>query len=480
MSDERQQLDHLRNIFDLQRSHYSPSRPPSYEQRIDRLNRLEQLCRDHMDEITAALSADFGDRHPDYSFLADIYPPLVHTKHVKSHLRRWMRRQRVSSGLMALSGQRTYIVNEPLGVVGIMSPFNAPVSLALDPAVDAIAAGNTVILKMSESAPRTADITQALVEKYFKPEEMAVAVGEAEVSKAFAALPWDKLVFTGGSEVGKRVMAAAGENLTPVLLELGGKSPCVVLEDADISKVAPRVARVRQMNAGQVCISVDYVLVPEQHLEPFVQAVLATDREAYPTFLNNEQATSIIHEGAYDRLLSYVDEAREAGCRVILSDRDNEELPNREARKIPLTLVIDPSDELMVAQREAFGPILTIFTYRQLDQAIARINQGEKPLALYVFGNNRSQINRVINRTSSGGVTVNDLLLHAGSHTMGFGGVGYSGMGRYKGGFNGYQAFTNPKSVFEQGLVGRFTVNIAPPITNERVRGWIRRQAGVR
>ncbi len=473
-------IDELNRIFELQKSSYSPSRAPTYRQRMDRLGRIERLCRDNVGAITGALQRDFGSRNPDLTFLADIYPQLSHAKQVKKKLKNWMKRERAPSGLLALVGQRTYTVNEPLGVVGVMSPFNAPVSLALDPSIDAIAAGNSVMIRVSESTPHTADLLQSLVASYFREEEMAVVVGDIEVSKAFAALPWDKLLFTGGSEVGKRILAAAADNLTPVILELGGKSPCFVLDDADIAAVAWKIGRVRQLNAGQVCIAGDYVLLPDRRLEQFVEAVIDGDRAAYPSMRDNSEYTSIINEGTFDRIVGYIDEARDAGCRVIQSKPVDEEVPDRATRKIPLTVVVNPPERLKVSQNEIFGPVLSVYSYEDLDDAIEHINSREKPLALYIFGRNRIAIDKIVDNTSSGGITVNDLLLHADSETMGFGGVGYSGMGRYKGGFIGYQAFSNPKAVLEQGLMRRFSGVFFPPLSSDRARKFLRRRVGVK
>ena len=468
------------DIFELQKANYSAANSPSFETRMDRLTRIEELCRNHVNEITQALQSDFGSRDPDLIFLADIFPQLSHAKFVKKQLKKWMKKEKTSSGIFALTGQRSYIVNEPLGVIGIMSPFNAPVSLAFDPAIDAIAAGNTVMIKISESTPETASLIKSLVDRYFKPEEMAVVTGNHEVSKIFAALPWDKLIFTGGSEVGKRILAAASENLTPVILELGGKSPCVVLSDADIPKVAKSIQKVRLMNGGQVCISGDYVLLPPNHLETFIQCVLDSAAEAYPTIINNENFTSVIDERSYNRIIGYIDEAESEGCRVIHSNPMNEDVPDKKSRKIPLTLIVNPAEHLQVSKNEVFGPILSIYTYEKLESAIEYINRKSKPLALYIFGKNKTEIDKVIHATSSGGVTVNDLLMHADSKEMGFGGVGYSGMGRYKGGLIGYKAFSNPKSVVEQGFMKRFTERFIPPLKSAEIRKMIRRQAGLK
>ena len=473
-------IKETQSLFELQTSEYSPSKPPSYEQRMDRLTRIENLCRDHVESITQALQTDFGTRDSDLIFLADIFPQIAHAQHVKKHLKSWMKKKKTASGIAALTGQRSYIVYEPLGVIGIMSPFNAPVSLALDPAVDAIAAGNRVLIKISENTPETATLLKKLVEQYFKREEMAVVTGDADVSKFFASLPWDKFVFTGGSEVGKRILTAAAEHLTPVILELGGKSPCVILEDANLSEVAPKIMKVRLMNAGQVCISGDYVLLPSNHLEPFLQSVLNAAKDAYPSIRDNETFTSVIDERSYNRITRYIDEAAREGCRVLQSNPMNEAVPEKKSRKIPLTLIVNPSEHLQVSKNEVFGPILSIYTYDRIEAAIDFINKKPKPLALYVFGKNRAAIDQILYSTSSGGVTVNDLMLHAGSHEMGFGGVGYSGMGRYKGGFIGYQAFSNPKSVVEQGFLRRWTHFFIPPLKHERLRKMLRRRVGVK
>lgn len=476
MTDQAQ----LEQIFQLQKRAASPDRVAGYEERLDRLNRIEQLSREHMNEIIDALEADFGCRGRDWIFIADVYPQLSHAAHVKKHLKRWMKPERHSSGLLRLTGQRTYVVYEPLGVVGVISPFNAPVSLAFDPAIEAIAAGNRVMMKLSESTPNTAALIRGLVEQYFDPSEMAVVEGGVEVSQAFAALPFDLLFFTGGSEVGRKILGAAAENLSPVVLELGGKTPCIVLDDADIEFAAERIAHVRVLNAGQICIAGDYALVPEKHLERFIDAAVAKVSATYPTIIENPEYTSIINDQAYERIVGHIDEARAAGSRIITVNPGNEALPDPATRKIPLTIVVEPDAGLAASSSEMFGPVLSVFAYRDLEEAIAAVNSRPKPLALYLFGKDRRSIHRVVSRTSSGGVTVNDLMMHANSQSMGFGGVGYSGMGRYKGGFTGYKTFSNAKSVHHQGMMRRFTGKFFPPFSNDRTRNILRSQVGVK
>lgn len=472
-------IETIKSVFIKQKKAYSPSNPPTYQVRMDRLSRIESMCKNHISEITEALQADFGTRDPDLNCL-DVWGPCGNTKDVKKHLKKWMKKEKTSSGLWAFTGQRSYIVHEPLGVVGIMSPFNSPITLALDPAIDAIAAGNRVMIKFSENTAHTATLMQSLVSKYFHEEELAVAVGDAEVSRVFASLPWDKFLFTGGSEIGKRILEACAENLTPVILELGGKSPCVILDDANIPEVAKKIQRVRMMNSGQVCISGDYVMIPERHLEMFIDSVLENAKSDYPSIIKNKNFTSIIDNRSYERITSYVEEAKHAECRIITSNPMSENVPDEATRKIPLTLVINPKDHLKVSMHEAFGPILSIYTYKKIKDAIDYINTKPKPLALYIFGKNRNEIEKVINSTSSGGVTVNDLLMHAGSKAMGFGGVGYSGMGRYKGGKIGFEAFSNPKSVVEQGILRKFTHAFIPPLKSDNERNMLKRQMGIK
>lgn len=474
------EIEGLNRVFQIQKSKFSPAKTPTYNQRIDRLNRLENLLRNHYKEIVETIGEDFGTRHADWGFTADIYSPLDLIKKVKKNLKKWMKPEKKSSGFLTFTGQRTYQVNEPLGVVGVMSPFNAPVSLALDPTIEALGAGNTVIIKISESVPKTAHLMFKLVSKYFKEEELAVVTGGVEVSIEFASKPWDKFFFTGGSEIGKKILEANAKHLTPTILELGGKSPCVVLEDTNINLVAERIGQVRLLNAGQVCISGDYVFVPENSLEQFVNRVISTCSEKYSTIIDNPYYTSIINNKEYNRILNYITEAKNLGCRVIEVNPNKEDLPDEKTRKIPLTIVVNPPKDIQVSTCEIFGPVLTVFSYHDLNEVIIHINSHPKPLALYVFGHKKAQINHVVNNTSSGGVTINDLFMHANASDMGFGGVGHSGMGRYKGGKVGFYAFTNPKTVFKQGLLGKFTGNFFPPFKSERFRNMLRAQVRIK
>lgn len=478
---EQDRLENLTRIFQLQKANSFPIKTPSYSERIDRLNRLEKLIKENSDIIVETIGQDFGTRSKDWGFVADLFSPLTLIRTYKKNLKNWMKTERKPSGILAFTGQRTFQINEPLGVVGIMSPFNAPVSLALDPAIEAIGAGNSVMIKMSEHVSRTASLMKELVKEYFDESELAVITGGVDISKAFAKLPWDKFFFTGGSEVGKKILASLAENLTPAILELGGKNPCILLEDADVEYAAKRIVTVRLLNAGQVCLAGDYVFVPKKQLDKFVAHAIQIATELYPNIISNPHYTSIINDEAYNRIVEWIQEAKNADCKVIEVNPSNEPVPDPISRKIPLTLVVNPPKHLNVATKEIFGPVLTIFDYSELDDVIKHINSLEKPLAIYSFGKNNKMINKILENTSSGGVTINDLLMHANSKYMGFGGVGYSGMGRYKGGKIGFYAFTNPKAIHKQGfLLRKMSTMFFPPYKSDILRKMLRRQVGMK
>ncbi|MDE0531175.1 MAG: aldehyde dehydrogenase family protein [Albidovulum sp.] len=473
-------IDGVQKVFDLQKRNYGKSKAVPYKIRLDRLGRIEKLFRESHSAMIRALQTDFGTRDPDVAMMGDIYSPLESAGQARKKLKSWMRPERQPDGFMRLLGQRTYVLHEPLGVVGVITPFNAPIALAFDPAIDAISAGNTVMMRFPETMPATGALMAELEEKYFDPSEIAVVTGDLEVAKFFSSLPWDMLAFTGGAATARHVMSAAARNLTPVLLELGGKSPVVLLEDADLRAVAHKTVKTRLMNGGQVCIAGDYALVPDTRLEEFLALLREETRAVYPTMRDNPKYTSVVGDAAFERLAQYVAEARERSTRIIEIAPDGEVLPDPETRKFPLTIAVNPDPGLRLSCEEIFGPILPVVSYKALDDAIGAINAREKPLALYVHGKDRASIDRVLSETSSGGATVNDFLLHAGSRSMGFGGVGESGMGRYKGGKVGFRAFSNPKSVFEQGILGRYSHNFLPPLSGDRARNMLLSRIGLK
>lgn len=458
----------MTKIFEDQRQQYNRAQPMSLATRLTTLDQLERLLRENLNAFVEALQADFGQRDPLQIIGADLTGPLTTIAYTRKHLRKWMKPDKKRLGLMGLSGSREYIYNEPLGVVGIMSPFNAPIDLALDPAIEAIAAGNRVMVKISEHTPKAAALLQKLAKKYVSETTFAVITGEADVSAHFSALNWDKFVFTGGAETGKKILAAAAPNLTPVVLELGGKNPAVVLPDANQQLAAEKIARGRSGNSGQICLDVDYAMVPANQLTDYIHLIVEQLEQAFPTYSDNPEYSVIINDAAYKRITGMLAEAQQRGTQLLTINPNHDAGPDATKRLIPLTLAINPDPDLQIAKNEIFGPILSIFTYETLDEAIAFINTHEKSLAMYVFGKNKAQLNRVIRHTSSGGVDINELALHAGSHEMGFGGVGYSGMGRYKGGKVGFETFSNPKSVYKQGILAKYTTRFMVPIHNQR------------
>ena len=421
------------------------ARKPDYAQRHDDLSRLRANLKRRLDEMARIIASDFGHRSMDESRIADGMTALNDIDHLLKHLKSWMRPQRVGTGWRFWPG-RAQVRAVPLGVVGVIAPWNYPVNLALIPLATAIAAGNHVFLKPSEHTPRTSAFLRDLLNSTFPEDRVAVALGDADVGAAFAGLPFDHLVFTGSTAVGRKVMAAAAQHLTPVTLELGGKSPALICDDYPIEKAAARIATGKWFNCGQTCIAPDYVLVPKPKRDALVAALRKEVQQRYGENLENlDDYTRIINEGQYARLRGYLDDARDRKVeRVTLAG-----LPDPAQRLLPPTLLLDPPDDSKVMQDEIFGPLLPIKGYRTLDDAIAYINARERPLALYPFSNDRASVERILRDTVAGGVSVNDTLFHFAVANLPFGGVGASGMGAYHG-RAGFDAMTKPLPVLWQ------------------------------
>ncbi len=422
------------------------ARKPGHDQRRDDLRALRAALKARLPRMVEAIAADFGHRPRHESLLADGMPVLATIDMMLGHLRAWMRPRRVSAG-WRLWPARAQLRNEPLGVVGVISPWNYPVNLALVPLATAIAAGNHVFLKPSESTPATSRFLRELLDGVFPAERVAVAQGGAEVGAAFAALPLDHLVFTGSTAVGRKVMAAAAPNLTPLTLELGGKSPAVVCPGYPLARAAARLATGKWINAGQTCIAPDYVLVVGQARRDALVAALRAEAAARWGCLAGQAAdyTRIIDDAQFARLQLWLDEARERGCQVLpLVDGHD---PAR--RVFAPVLVLDPPADIALMREEIFGPILPVLAVESLEEAIAFVNARPRPLALYPFGS-RDQAGQVLRSTLAGGVTVNDTLLHFAAEHLPFGGVGASGMGAYHG-RAGFDAFSKQLPVLWQG-----------------------------
>lgn len=436
----QQQINQLEELFARQRAAYGDNPMPSAEQRIQRLKSLRDLIFDEQDALIRAISQDFSNRSADETLLAEIMPSLHGIHYAKNRVRRWMKPSRRSVG-MAFQPASAKVIYQPLGVVGVIVPWNYPLFLAIGPLVGALAAGNRVMVKMSESTPATSQLFKTLMARIFPEDLVAVCLGEADVGVAFSKLPFDHLLFTGATSIGRHVMRAAAENLTPVTLELGGKSPAIVSHEVPLDHAAERIAFGKTMNAGQTCVAPDYVLVPRERVEGFVEAYRTAVKSFYPQLQNNPDYTAIINERQLQRLNGYLQDAEAKGARLVPL------FPEAQGRRLPHTLVLDVKDDMKLMQDEIFGPLLPIVPYERLDQAFAYINQRPRPLALYYFGYDKREQQRVLHETHSGGVCLNDTLLHVAQDDMPFGGVGPSGMGHYHG-HEGFLTFSKAKGVF--------------------------------
>ena len=410
------------------RDAWQANKPDEAQRRSD-LQRLRDALKRRLDEMATAISADFGHRSREESVIADGMTVLNDIDHLIKHLRRWMKPSRVGVGWRFLPA-RAQLRPSPVGVVGVIAPWNYPVNLSLIPLATAIAAGNHVYLKPSEHTPRTSAFLRALLAEVFPPDRVAVATGGAEIGGAFAGLPFDHLVFTGSTAVGRKVMAAAAPNLTPLTLELGGKSPALIADDYPIERAAARIATGKWFNGGQTCIAPDYVLVPKGKRDALVKALRAEVLARYgEQFENVGDYTRIINDGQYARLKGYLDDAKDRGIEKVTLAGHADPMQ----RLLPPTLLLDPGDDAKVMQEEIFGPLLPIKTYRTLDDAIAYINAHDRPLALYPFSDDKATVEKILHHTLAGGVSVNDTLFHFAIANLPFGGVGPSGMGAYHG-----------------------------------------------
>jgi coniferyl-aldehyde dehydrogenase len=435
----------FKSVFEAM--HASTRRSPAVERnrRQARLDALLALVHDNAERFVKAISADFGHRSAHETRLLELFPSLEAVRHTRSHFGAWMKPQRKSASMWFRPG-RARIINQPLGVVGIIVPWNYPLFLAISPLAAALAAGNRVMVKMSEFTPRTGELLAELVAKYFAAEDVSVVLGDASVGADFARLPFDHLLFTGSTKVGHDIMRMAADNLTPVTLELGGKSPAIIGTDYPLARAAERIMVGKLLNAGQTCIAPDYVLVPAGREQAFVEAARAVVAKCFPDMANTPDYTAIVNDRHYQRLQGYLADAQERGATI-------EPLSMAPAdatrRKLPPLVLLNVDDGMRVMQDEIFGPLLPVLPYTDLDAAIAHVNQHPRPLALYYFGNDSGPRDRVLNETVAGGVTINDTILHIAQEELPFGGVGPSGMGHYHG-IEGFRTFTKQKAVFYQ------------------------------
>jgi len=424
---------------------------PTAEQRIERIDRCIGLLVDHRSDIEEALNADFGSRSREASAFTDVAASIGPLKHAKEHLRKWMRpeKRKTTPAILGLFGAKAEVRFQPKGVVGVISPWNFPMNLTFAPLAGVLAAGNRAMIKPSEFTPATSALMAQMFGSVFSEEEICVITGGPEVGQAFASLAFDHMIFTGATAIARHVMAAAAQNLTPLTLELGGKSPVILGKGADIGTAAARIMNGKTMNAGQICLAPDYVLTPKAELEGFVTAAQGAVKHMFPTIKDNPDYTAIVAQRHYDRIKGYVDDARAKGARIVEMIPEGEDFSQQEHRKIPPTLIIDPTDDMKVMQEEIFGPVLPVKTYAGIDEAMAYINRHDRPLGLYYFGEDAAERETVLAGTTAGGVTINDVIFHVAQEDLPFGGVGPSGMGSYHG-VDGFREFSHRKAIYSQ------------------------------
>ncbi len=433
----------IRAIVELQRAAFLACEPYSAEQRCELIDRAIGLLVNHEQEIIDALTADFGHRSPTFSRGSEVLSPLAVLKQTKAELAAWMQPE----ARQVKAGQ-AWVQYQPLGVVGIVTAWNVPGNMIFNGLAGALAAGNRVMIKPSEFTPHTSALIARLLRSVYAENEVAVITGGSDVGQAFCSQPFDHLLFTGASSIGKHVLRAAAQNLVPVTLELGGKSPTIISRSADFKAAVTKVVVGKLLNAGQLCVAPDYVFVPQESMEDFIAVAKAVVAGFLPTLLDNPEYTSIINARHFARLQGYLSEARNAGVELIELNPAGEDFSQTALNKIVPTLLRNPGDDLQVMQDEIFGPLLPLKPYSDIQAVLAYINSRPRPLALYYFGNDGAEQTLVLSRTCSGGVTLNGVLQHAGVEGLPFGGVGASGMGAYHG-IDGFRTFSHAKAVYQ-------------------------------
>ena len=459
----------MQQLLKSQRAGFQKDPMPSAEQRKGHLRRLAAALKAARHRLAEAIDMDFNGRSRDETLLAEIFPSLEGIRYAQNRVSRWMRPERRHVG-MIFQPARAQVLYQPLGVVGVISPWNYPVYLTIGPLTGALAAGNRVMIKASEYTPNTTQTLREMLAGVFADDHASIVTGDADVAAGFSRLDFDHLLFTGSTAVGRQVMRAAADNLTPVTLELGGKSPALVVPDYPIDTAAERIAFGKCFNAGQTCIAPDYLLCPENRLDAFVKAFSAAVARLYPTMAANPDYTAIVNQRQFNRLSGCLTDAREKGARLVQINPSAEAFS--DTGKMPVWLVLGPTSEMTIMQEEIFGPILPVVSYRQLSEAIDYVNDRPRPLALYYFDENRKRTQRVLEQTRSGGVCINDTLAHVAQDDLPFGGIGQSGMGAYHG-KTGFLTFSKARPVFERGRLN--STRLAWPPYGRRIHRWLYR-----
>jgi len=444
----------LKATLDAQREAYLKEGVVTAETRIDRMQRAVNILVKYQDKIVDALNTDFTCRPREVTLMTDVGAGVAPLKHAIKHVRSWMKSEkRPAMFPFNLLGGRARIEYQPLGVVGVIAPWNFPVNMVFAPLAGVLAAGNRAMIKPSEFTPATSALMVEMIAEAYNPNEVAIFNGGPEVGQAFSGLPFDHMIFTGATSIGRHILTAAARNLVPVTLELGGKSPVVISRSADIEKSVDRIMVGKTLNAGQICLSPDYLMVPEEKLHEIIAAAQRAVGRMYPKILDNPQYTSVINERHFQRLNGYLAEATERGQKIIPINPAGEDFSAQKGTlKIPPTLIPEPAEDLKMMQDELFGPLLPIRTYNNFEETISYINSKPRPLGAYYFGEDKQEEEAFISRTTSGGVCINDVVMHVAQEELPFGGVGPSGMGAYHG-FKGFQTFSHAKSVYRQTKV---------------------------
>ncbi len=449
----------LHAAFAAQRAAFHADRQPSLEERKARIGKLVGMLLSHRERISAALSKDFGTHPVPASDLIEVLGPVARSQYVLSKLEDWMRPSMREVDPAMMGTAQAYIQSQPKGVVGNIVPWNFPFDLSVGPMIEMLAAGNRVIVKPSEYTPASAELLREMVEKTFDPTLVHVAVGGLDLARAFSELPWDHLLYTGSPNVGRQIMQAAARNLTPVTLELGGKCPAVLTPGSVNPANVESIIGTKTVKNGQMCISVDYCLVPRAEVDSFVKLSVDFMQRAAPDYSQSDDCTGIISLRHLDRLAGLLQEARDRQSRIVELEPNGR--TDRETRRMPISLVVDPASDLRIMQEEIFGPILPVVPYDDVDSAIAMINAGERPLGLYVFGDDQASTDHVLGQVVSGGAAVNTCAIQGALPSLAFGGVGMSGMGRHHG-VEGFREFSNQRGVVVRGAGDHFDAFFAP------------------
>ncbi len=453
------EIEYLRKVHKLQQEAFRKNPYPSYAVRKANLAKLKHALKKFQRQLIEAMNEDFGGRGVVESTMADVVMAQNACAHNAKHLAKWMKSSKRSPGIMNIPG-KAEVMYQPLGVIGVISPWNYPVQLAAIPLAGALAAGNRSVIKMSEFTPKTGMVFKEAMASAFSEDEVAVILGEADVAVEFSKQPWDHLVFTGATSIAYHVMRAAAEHLTPLTLELGGKSPTILDPAVDMEDACPKIAFGKGMNAGQTCIAPDYVLCPENRVDEFVKTMSKTVAGMYPRIKDNPHYTCVVNDRQFQRLQGVLKDAEEKGAKILPVNPKNEDLS--DSRKMPLHIVVNGTDDMKVLQDEIFGPILPVVAYKTIDDAIDYVNDRPRPLALYYFGHNKANEEKILKNTHAGGVSINETVIHASVESLPFGGIGPSGMGHYHGA-EGFRTFSHAKGIYRKGKLNLAKYVAYPP-----------------